>query len=143
VRQLGDLLDASPSLDCTRYRACQSVGALQRDGRILKATATGCSTFILHDNKGGEADLHLPLGSGNIDTAHYVRSLQNAGFDGTITLEVLRRTETISPTAVMCCAAPGMDAPKWRGRLMKDVWPMGRKAFQQATGLTTIQGKCC
>jgi sugar phosphate isomerase/epimerase len=41
-----------------------------------------------HDNKGGTADLHLPLGSGNIDTDHYIRSLQSCGYDGTITLEV-------------------------------------------------------
>jgi sugar phosphate isomerase/epimerase len=42
----------------------------------------------LHDNKGGSADLHLPLGAGTIDTATYVRMLQKAGYDGTITLEV-------------------------------------------------------
>jgi sugar phosphate isomerase/epimerase len=42
----------------------------------------------LHDNKGGSSDLHLPLGSGTVDTAHYVHSLQVAGYDGTITLEV-------------------------------------------------------
>lgn len=42
----------------------------------------------LHDNKGGHADLHLPLGCGNIDVAHYVRMLKSKGYDGTITLEV-------------------------------------------------------
>jgi sugar phosphate isomerase/epimerase len=42
----------------------------------------------LHDNKGGIADLHLPLGCGNINMLHYVRSLQAHGYDGTITLEV-------------------------------------------------------
>ncbi len=42
----------------------------------------------LHDHKGGSADLHLPLGAGTLDTAHYVRSLQSSGYDGTITLEV-------------------------------------------------------
>jgi sugar phosphate isomerase/epimerase len=42
----------------------------------------------LHDNKGGTADLHLPIGAGNIDARHYVKSLQKHGYDGTITLEV-------------------------------------------------------
>ena len=42
----------------------------------------------LHDNKGGSADLHLPLGAGTLDTAHHIQSLQAIGYDGTITLEV-------------------------------------------------------
>ena len=42
----------------------------------------------LHDNKGGGADLHLPLGTGTMDIPHYVRSLKACGYDGTITLEV-------------------------------------------------------
>jgi sugar phosphate isomerase/epimerase len=42
----------------------------------------------LHDNKGGSSDLHLPLGAGTIDAAHYVRSLKRHGYDETITLEV-------------------------------------------------------
>jgi sugar phosphate isomerase/epimerase len=42
----------------------------------------------LHDNKGGSADLHLPLGAGTIDVARHVRALKASGYDGTITLEV-------------------------------------------------------
>lgn len=42
----------------------------------------------LHDNKGGTADLHLPLGSGNIDCREQIRILQKASYDATITLEV-------------------------------------------------------
>lgn len=42
----------------------------------------------LHDNKGGSADLHLPLGAGTLETAHYLGSLRRIGYDGTITLEV-------------------------------------------------------
>jgi sugar phosphate isomerase/epimerase len=42
----------------------------------------------LHDNKGGGADLHLPLGSGTVDYRVAVRALQTCGYDGTITLEV-------------------------------------------------------
>jgi sugar phosphate isomerase/epimerase len=42
----------------------------------------------LHDNRGGAADLHLPLGTGNLDAARYLRALKATGYDGTITLEV-------------------------------------------------------
>jgi sugar phosphate isomerase/epimerase len=42
----------------------------------------------LHDNKGGAADLHLPLGTGTVDVTRHIRTLQTAGYDGTITLEV-------------------------------------------------------
>ncbi|UPU35536.1 sugar phosphate isomerase/epimerase [Geomonas paludis] len=42
----------------------------------------------LHDNKGGDADLHLPLGAGTIDVARHLATLKRAGYDGTITLEV-------------------------------------------------------
>jgi len=40
------------------------------------------------DNKGGDADLHLPLGAGTIDWRWAVRVLKRYGYDGTITLEV-------------------------------------------------------
>ena len=40
------------------------------------------------DNKGGHDDLHLPLGVGNINWHAVVRVLKNAGYDGTITVEV-------------------------------------------------------
>jgi sugar phosphate isomerase/epimerase len=42
----------------------------------------------LHDNNGGTADLHLPLGAGRIDYAKHLRSLKQSGYDRTITLEV-------------------------------------------------------
>lgn len=42
----------------------------------------------LHDNKGGDADLHLPLGAGVIDVRKHLATLKKIGYDGTITLEV-------------------------------------------------------
>ena len=42
----------------------------------------------LHDNKGGSADLHLPLGTGSVDVRGAIRGLKSIGYDGTITLEV-------------------------------------------------------
>jgi sugar phosphate isomerase/epimerase len=40
------------------------------------------------DNKGGDADLHLPLGAGYIDWSEMVKLVKSRGYDGTITLEV-------------------------------------------------------
>ncbi|MEA2475819.1 MAG: hypothetical protein QOC87_18, partial [Actinomycetota bacterium] len=45
----------------------------------------------LSDNRGGEQDLHLPLGAGTIDWKQVARQLQEAGYDGTVTLEVFSR----------------------------------------------------
>lgn len=42
----------------------------------------------LHDNKGGDADLHLPIGGGVIDVPKHLAALKKVGYDGTITLEV-------------------------------------------------------
>jgi sugar phosphate isomerase/epimerase len=40
------------------------------------------------DNKGGDSDLHLPLGAGTIDWRWAIRQLKRFHYDGTITLEV-------------------------------------------------------
>lgn len=42
----------------------------------------------LHDNKGGTADLHLPIGTGNLKVEQELALLKSIGYDGTITLEV-------------------------------------------------------
>ena len=55
---------------------------------IITAFGTRLKHVHLHDNKGGAADLHLPLGTGTIDVARHVRALKHSGYDGTITLEV-------------------------------------------------------
>jgi sugar phosphate isomerase/epimerase len=43
------------------------------------------------DNKGGTADLHLPLGAGLIPWNKMVAALKRYGYDGTITIEVFSR----------------------------------------------------
>jgi sugar phosphate isomerase/epimerase len=48
----------------------------------------------LHDNKGGSADLHLPLGCGTIDVATHLRLLKKKGYNDTITLEVFSEDTT-------------------------------------------------
>jgi sugar phosphate isomerase/epimerase len=55
---------------------------------LIQAFAPRLRHVHLHDNKGGGADLHLPLGVGTIDVARHVRSLRASGYDSTITLEV-------------------------------------------------------
>jgi sugar phosphate isomerase/epimerase len=89
VGQLGELLEPVPEL--AMHLDIGHANLLVEHNMtddILKAYGTRLQHVHLHDNKGGGADLHLPLGAGNIDTAHYVRSLIAAGYDGTITLEV-------------------------------------------------------
>jgi sugar phosphate isomerase/epimerase len=55
---------------------------------LIAAYAPRLRHVHLHDNKGGFADLHLPLGTGTVDFVRHLRTLKAAGYDGTITLEV-------------------------------------------------------
>jgi len=55
---------------------------------ILLAYGTRLKHVHLHDNKGGHADLHLPLGTGTVDLHRTLSAVQKTGYDGTITLEV-------------------------------------------------------
>ena len=87
--QLGELLDRCPNSDCTSISGtpiCRFPTIPPR--RFWRSTPRGLRHVHLHDNKGGSADLHLPLGAGNIDLPRMVRALKRSGYDGTITLEV-------------------------------------------------------
>lgn len=55
---------------------------------ILGAYSDRLRHVHLHDNKGGDVDLHLPLGVGGIDLPRHVGALKASGYDATITLEV-------------------------------------------------------
>ncbi len=89
VRELCGLLDPVPEvgLHLDIGHANLMVQHSTAD-ELLKTYGHRLRHVHLHDNKGGNADLHLPLGSGTIDTRHYVCALQRYGYDGTITLEV-------------------------------------------------------
>ena len=89
VRELSELLDPLPDLGL-HLDIGHSNLMVERNTAddILAAYGKRLCHVHLHDNKGGSADLHLPLGTGLVDTAHYVRSLRSIGYDGTITLEV-------------------------------------------------------
>jgi sugar phosphate isomerase/epimerase len=89
AQQLGELLDPMPELGLhldighanLQVPHNTTTEILARYGNRLKHAH-------LHDNKGGSADLHLPLGAGNVDLEETVCALQNCGYDGTVTLEV-------------------------------------------------------
>jgi sugar phosphate isomerase/epimerase len=87
--QLGELLDPIPELGLHLDIGHANLQVLHNTTwEILAAHGKRLRHVHLHDNKGGHADLHLPLGTGTVDLAGSVRALQNCGYDGTITLEV-------------------------------------------------------
>jgi sugar phosphate isomerase/epimerase len=89
VTQLSPLLDQIPELGLhLDIGHANLMAATNTTDELLAAYGARLQHVHMHDNKGGSADLHLPLGSGNIETEHYIRSLQSAGYNGTITLEV-------------------------------------------------------
>jgi sugar phosphate isomerase/epimerase len=89
VAQLSLILDALPEVGLHMdIGHCNLMVEHNTADELLAAYGKRLKHVHLHDNKGGSADLHLPLGAGTIDVAHYVRSLKNSGYDGTITLEV-------------------------------------------------------
>jgi sugar phosphate isomerase/epimerase len=89
VYQLSQLLDPMPDLglhlDIGHANLMVEKNTTEE---ILTAYGTRLRHVHLHDNKGGNLDLHLALGSGTIDISRQIRALKQAGYDGTITLEV-------------------------------------------------------
>lgn len=87
--QLGELLDPLPELGLHLDIGHANLEvAHNATESILAAYGTRLRHVHLHDNKGGSADLHLPLGAGNLDLPSAIRALKRCGYDGTITLEV-------------------------------------------------------
>jgi sugar phosphate isomerase/epimerase len=89
VRDMGELLDPFPDLglhlDVGHANLLVAHSTVEE---LLAAYGHRLRHVHLHDNKGGAADLHLPLGTGTVDVRGAVRQLQALGYDGTITLEV-------------------------------------------------------
>jgi sugar phosphate isomerase/epimerase len=89
VMQLSELLDPLPELGLHLDIGHANLRVDRNTtGDLLIAYGSRLRHVHLHDNKGGSADLHLPLGAGTIEVAHYIQMLQTLGYDGTITLEV-------------------------------------------------------
>ena len=87
--QLAPLLDPFPEIGLhldIGHANLQVVESTADD--LIHAYGPRLRHVHLHDNKGGAADLHLPLGTGTVDVKGHVRSLKRWGYDGTITLEV-------------------------------------------------------
>jgi sugar phosphate isomerase/epimerase len=87
--QLGELLNPMPQLglhlDIGHANLMVSDNTTEE---ILRAHGKRLRHVHLHDNRGGHADLHLPLGAGNLDLNRELGALKECGFDETITLEV-------------------------------------------------------
>jgi sugar phosphate isomerase/epimerase len=89
VMQLSELMDPLPELGLHLDIGHANLRTERNTTRdLLTAYGSRVRHVHLHDNNGGTADLHLPLGAGSIEVAHYVHMLQATGYDGTITLEV-------------------------------------------------------
>lgn len=89
ARELGELLDPLPDLGLhLDIGHANLLVARNTVEELLTAYGSRLRHVHLHDNKGGAADLHLPLGTGTVDLRGAVRQLQRVGYDGTITLEV-------------------------------------------------------
>jgi sugar phosphate isomerase/epimerase len=89
AQQLGELLDPLPELGLHLDIGHANLMVIQSTvDQLLAAYGTRLRHVHLHDNKGGGADLHLPLGTGSVDVRESIRALQGVGYDGTITLEV-------------------------------------------------------
>ena len=87
--QLGELLNPLPDLGLHLDIGHANLQVWHNTTEeILRDHGRRLRHVHLHDNKGGHADLHLPLGAGNLDLRWAIQALRNCGYDGTITLEV-------------------------------------------------------
>jgi sugar phosphate isomerase/epimerase len=89
VEPLQTIFDAVPSLGWHLDVGHANLGsATNSTGELLERFGSRLCHVHFSDNKGGDADLHLPLGAGTIDWRWAVSVLKSHGYDGTITLEV-------------------------------------------------------
>lgn len=87
--QLAELLEPIPELGLhIDVGHCNLRTPHDTTGELIERFSDRLRHVHLHDNKGGAADLHLPLGTGVVDYCGAVRALKAAGYDDTITLEV-------------------------------------------------------
>lgn len=87
--QLGEMLEAIPELGLhLDIGHCNLQVVTNTATEIITTYGKRIQHVHIHDNKGGFADLHLPLGTGNLDFVNPLKALQAWGYNGTITLEV-------------------------------------------------------
>lgn len=92
---IAPVLEADPDLrfhlDVGHANLNLGLGGTNRTADLLAAFGGRLAHVHLSDNRGGDQDLHLPLGAGTIDWKNVARLLRGAGYDGTVTLEVFSR----------------------------------------------------
>jgi len=89
AQELSELLDPLPELGLHLDIGHANLMTASNTTREIIATHGHRLKHVhLHDNRGGNQDLHLPLGAGDVDLADSVTALKSCGYDGTITLEV-------------------------------------------------------
>jgi sugar phosphate isomerase/epimerase len=89
VDQLGELLNPLPDLGLhLDIGHANLLVPHNTTADLLAAFGPRLRHVHLHDNKGGYADLHLPLGAGTLNLRETIGALKRSGYDATVTLEV-------------------------------------------------------
>ena len=89
VSQLKPILDAVPGAELLLDVGHANLDTpYNRSEELVANFGSRLSHVHVSDNRGGQDDTHLPLGVGNINWLKIVRLLKNAGYDGTVTVEV-------------------------------------------------------
>jgi sugar phosphate isomerase/epimerase len=89
VEELGDLLEPMPELGLHLDIGHANLDVDENTTpAIVGKYGDRIKHVHLHDNKGGDQDLHLSLGAGTMDWKAHVQTLKASGYDETITLEV-------------------------------------------------------
>jgi sugar phosphate isomerase/epimerase len=95
TEDLAPILEHTPELrfhlDIGHANLRLGLGEANRTRFLLDAFGDRLAHVHISDNRGGEGDLHLPLGAGTIDWKASIRALKDASYDGTVTLEVFSR----------------------------------------------------
>lgn len=89
AHEMGELLDSLPELGLhLDIGHANLMTASNTTAEIVAKYGSRLRHVHLHDNRGGDLDLHLPLGAGTLDLRESIRLLKSSGYDGTITLEI-------------------------------------------------------
>ena len=95
VDDLRPIFDPSPDLrfhlDVGHANLNLGMGQPNHTAALLEAFGDRLAHVHVSDNRGGRDDLHLPLGAGTVDWRGAIRALKQAGWDGTVTIEVFAR----------------------------------------------------
>jgi sugar phosphate isomerase/epimerase len=89
VKGLKKVLDALPEVGFhLDVGHANLFGSGNKTQQFLEKFHHRLSHVHFSDNKGGNEDMHLPIGTGNINWKEVIKALKKYGYDGTITLEI-------------------------------------------------------